>query len=109
MRTHKLREEAVEKEMDEHFNAIRHMIPMKQEWRVKEKTSMPALTTSVDEMDLLDDDVSTLIKDGSLPSTGMDINMVFMLLTECRGVEEEISPLCLSLKEAMFEKPEELR
>jgi hypothetical protein len=35
----KMREEAAEKERDEHFNAIQLVIPMKQEWRVKEKTS----------------------------------------------------------------------
>jgi hypothetical protein len=45
---------------------------MKQEWRAKEKASSPALTTSNDDMDLLDDDESPLIKDGSLPSTGKD-------------------------------------
>jgi hypothetical protein len=70
---------------------------MKQEWRVKEKT-----------MDLLDDDESPLIKDGSPPPTNMDINKVFMLPTEFRGVEEEISQMCLGPKEAMLEKPEEL-
>jgi hypothetical protein len=31
----KLREEAAEKERDEHFNTIQSVIPMKQEWRVK--------------------------------------------------------------------------
>jgi hypothetical protein len=55
------------------------MIPMKQEWRVKEKTSMPTTTSSDDDMDLLDDDESLLIKDRSLPPTDMDINIVFML------------------------------
>jgi hypothetical protein len=39
MRAQKLREEAIEKKRDEHFNTIRPMIPMKQEWRVKENTS----------------------------------------------------------------------
>jgi hypothetical protein len=34
MRVQKLREEATEKERDEHFNAIRHVILTKQEWRV---------------------------------------------------------------------------
>jgi hypothetical protein len=37
MRAHKMREEAAEKERDEHFNTIWPVIPMKQEWRVKEK------------------------------------------------------------------------
>jgi hypothetical protein len=49
MRAQKLRDEAIEKERGEHFNAIRPMIPMKQELRVKEKTSVPALTTSDDD------------------------------------------------------------
>jgi hypothetical protein len=37
---------------------------MKQQWRVKKKTSTPALTASDDDMDLPDDDKSPLIKDG---------------------------------------------
>jgi hypothetical protein len=45
---------------------------MKQEWRVKEKADTPAPTTFNDDMDLLDDDESPLIKDGSPPPTGMD-------------------------------------
>jgi hypothetical protein len=40
------------------------------------------LTASDDDMDLLDNDESPLIKDGSPPSIDMDINMVFMLSTE---------------------------
>jgi hypothetical protein len=83
------------------------MIPTKQEWRVKEKTDVPAPTTSDDDMDLLDDDESLLIKDGSLPPTDMDINMVFTLLTEFKGVEEEVAQMCLDPKEAVFEKPEQ--
>jgi hypothetical protein len=43
---------------------------------VKEKTSMPALAASNDDMDLLDDNESPLINDGSPLSTAMDINMV---------------------------------
>jgi hypothetical protein len=86
-----LREEAVEKERDEHFNTIQPMFPTKQEWRVKEKTSTPALMTSDDNMDLLDDDESPLIKDMSPPSTGMDINMVFTLPTEFRGAEVKVA------------------
>jgi hypothetical protein len=50
-----LREEAAEKERDECFNTIWSVIPMKQEWRVKEKANTPA---SNNDMDLLDDDVS---------------------------------------------------
>jgi hypothetical protein len=65
MRTQKLREEKAEKERDEHFNTIRPVVPAKQEWRVKKKTSTPALTASDDDMDLLDDDESPLIKDRS--------------------------------------------
>jgi hypothetical protein len=83
------------------------MIRMKQEWRVKEKISAPALIASDDDMNLLGDDESPLIKDGSLALTDLDINMVFTLSTEFRGVEEEIAQMCLGPKEAMFEKPEE--
>jgi hypothetical protein len=96
-----------EKERDEHFNTIRPIILTKQELRVKEKTSAPALTASDDNMELLDDNESPLIKDGSPPPTGMDINMVFTLSTEFRGTEEEVAQMCLGPKEAMFEKHEE--
>jgi hypothetical protein len=58
MGAQKLREEATEKERDEHFNTIQLVILTKQEWRVKEKTSTPTLTASGDDMDLLDDDKS---------------------------------------------------
>jgi hypothetical protein len=88
MTVQKLREEATEKERDEHFNTIRLVILTKQDWRVKEKTSAPALTTSDDDMDLLEDDESPLIKDGSPPPIDMDINKVFTLSTEFRGTEE---------------------
>jgi hypothetical protein len=84
------------------------MIPAKQEWRVNEKTSVPALTSSNDDMDLLDDEESPLIKDGSPSPTGMDINMIFTLSAEFRGVEEEIAQMCLSPKETMFKKAEGL-
>jgi hypothetical protein len=67
----------------------------------------PALTTSNDDMDLLDDDESPLIKDRSPATIGMDIKMVFMLSAEFRGVDEEIAQLCLGPNEVMFEKPEE--
>jgi hypothetical protein len=79
MRVQKMKEEAAEKERDEHYNDIQPVIPMKQEWRVKEKVNTPAPMTSDDDMDLLDDDEAPLIKDGSPPPTGMDINMVFTL------------------------------
>jgi hypothetical protein len=108
MRTHKLREEAAEKERDEHFNTIWPMFPTKQEWRVEEKANTPTLTVFDDDMDLLDDDESPLIKDGSPLPTGMDSNMVFTLPAESRGAEEEVAQMCLSPKESMFEKPEEL-
>jgi hypothetical protein len=74
---------------------------------VKEKITAPALTASDDGIDLLDDDESPLIKDGSPLPTGMDINMVFTLPAEFRGREEEVAHMCLGPKEAMFEKPEE--
>jgi hypothetical protein len=79
LRAQKLREEAPEKERDEYFNSIQPMFPVKQEWRVKEKADTPAPTTSDDNMDLLDDGESPLIKDGSPPLTSMNIDMVFML------------------------------
>jgi hypothetical protein len=91
MRAQKLREEAAEKERDEHFNDIPLVILTKQEWRVKEKTNTPTPTTSDDDMDLLDDDETPLIKDRSPPPTSMDINMVFTLPAEFRGVEEVVA------------------
>jgi hypothetical protein len=106
MRVQKLREEATE-ERDEHFNTIWQVISMKQECRVKEKTSVPALTAFNNDMELLDDDESPLIKDGSSPPTGMDINMVFTLSAEFRGAEEEVTHMCLRPKKVIFEKPEE--
>jgi hypothetical protein len=66
---------------------------------------MPTLIVSNDDLDLLGDDESPLIKDGSPLPIGMDINMVFTLSDESRGVEEEIAQLCLGPKEAMFEEP----
>jgi hypothetical protein len=107
MRVQKLREEVAEKERDEYFNVIRPVIPTKQEWRVKEKVDTPTPTTSDDNMDLLDDDEAPLIKDRSPPPTSMEINMVFTLPIEFRGMEEEVAQMCLSSKVAVFEKPEE--
>jgi hypothetical protein len=107
MRAQKMREEAAEKERDEHFNTIRLVILMKPKWRVKEKVNAPAPTTSDDDMDLLDNDEAPLIKDGSPPQTGMDINMVFTLPAEFRGAEEEVAQMCLDPKEAVFEKPKQ--
>jgi hypothetical protein len=104
MRAQKLREQAVKMERDEHFNIIQLMISIKQEWRVKEKTTTPALTTFDDDMNLLDDDESLLITNGSPPPTGMDINMV---LAEFKGTEEEVAQICLGPKEVVFMKPEE--
>jgi hypothetical protein len=83
------------------------VIPTKQKWRVKEKANTPTPTTSDDDMDLLDDDESSLIKDGSPPPTGMDINMVLTLPAEFRGAEEEVAQMCLGPKEAVLEKVEE--
>jgi hypothetical protein len=80
---------------------------MRQEWRVKEKTDIPAPMASDDDMDLLDDDESPLIKDRSSPPIDMDINMVFTLSADFRGAEEEVTQMCLSPKGVMFEKPEE--
>jgi hypothetical protein len=91
MRTQKMREEIADKDRDEHFNTIWSVIPTNQEWRVKERTSTPTLMAFDDDMDLLDDDESALIKDGSLPPTGMDNNMMFTLLIEFRGAKEEVA------------------
>jgi hypothetical protein len=102
-----MREEAVEKERDEHFNTIRTVIPTKQEWRVKEKVVVPEPMTSDDDMDLLDDDGAPLIKDGSPPLTDVDINMVFTLPAEFMGIEDDVAQMCLGPKEVVFEKPEE--
>jgi hypothetical protein len=104
MMAQKMREEAVEKERDEHFNDIWAVILMKQEWRVKEKANTPAPTTSDDDIDLLDDDESPLIKDGSPPPNSMDINMVFMLSAEFMGAEEEVAQMFLGPKEAVFKE-----
>jgi hypothetical protein len=40
MRAQKMREETAEKERDEHFNTIWSMIPLKQEWRLKEMSNI---------------------------------------------------------------------
>jgi hypothetical protein len=58
-------------------------------------------------MDLLNNDQSLLIKDGSPPPTSMDINMVFTLPAEFKGVEEEVAQMCLDPREVVFEKPKE--
>jgi hypothetical protein len=107
MRAQKMRGEVAEKERDEYFNIIRPMIPMKQEWRVNEKVDTPAPTTSNDDMDLLDDDEAPLIKDGSPLPIGMDINMVFTLPAEFRGIEEEVAQMCLGPKEVVLKNPKE--
>jgi hypothetical protein len=107
MRAQKLRGELAKKERDEHFNTNWPMFPTKQEWMVKEKASTPALIAFDNDMDLLDDDESLLIKGGSPPLTSMDISMVFTLPVEFRGAEEEVAQMYLSPKEVVFEKPEE--
>jgi hypothetical protein len=65
------------------------------------------LIASDDDMELLDDDESLLIKYESPPLIGIDINMVFTLPIKFRGIEEEIAQMCLGPKEVVFEKPEE--
>jgi hypothetical protein len=107
MRAQKMRDEAAEKERDEYFNTIRPVIPMKQEWRVKKKFDTLAPMTSDDDIDLLDDGEALFIKYGFLPPTGMDINIVFTLLVEFKGVEEGVAQMCFGPKEVMFEKSEE--
>jgi hypothetical protein len=105
MRMQKLREEANKKERNEHFNTIRSVIPTKQEWNATEKTNTSALTASDNDMDLLDDDESPLIKDGSPPPSGMNINMVFTLPAEFRSAEEKVAQMCLDPKEVVFITP----
>jgi hypothetical protein len=94
-----MREEAAEKERDEHFNDMRPVIPMKQEWRVKEKANTPAPTTSDDDIDLLDDDEAPLIKDGSPPPTSMDVVNMCSRCRSSSGVLRRRSLRCvLALK-----------
>jgi hypothetical protein len=107
MMTQKMGEEAAEKERDEHFNDIRPMTPTKQEWRVKEKANTPGPTTSNDDIDLLDDDEASLIKDGPPPLTSMDVNMVFVPPADFRGTKEEVTQMCQGPKDAVFNKLEE--
>jgi hypothetical protein len=107
MMMQKMGEEAAEKERDEHFNDIRPMIPTKQEWRVKEKANTPGPTTSNDDIDLLDDDEASLIKDGPPPLTSMDVNMVFVPPADFRGTKEEVTQMCQGPKDAVFNKLEE--
>jgi hypothetical protein len=76
-----------------------------QEWRVKEKADTPATMTSDDDIDLLDDDEPPLIKYGSPPPIGMDINMVFTLPAEFRDAEEEVNQMCLGPKEVCSRSP----
>jgi hypothetical protein len=54
---------------------------------VNEKANTLTPMTYDDDMDLLDDDESSLIMVGSLPPAGMDINMVFTLMAKFRCVE----------------------
>jgi hypothetical protein len=74
---------------------------------LKDNIDVPAPTTSDDDMNLLDNDEAPLIKDGSPPPTGMDINTVFTLPAEFGGIEEEVAQVFLDPNEAMFENPEE--
>jgi hypothetical protein len=101
-------EEVAKQERDEHFNDIRLVILMKQEWRVTEKANTHAPMTFNDDMYLLDDDEAPLIKDGSPPPTSMDIEMVFSLSAEFKGAKEEVVQMCLDPKEVVFGKPKEL-
>jgi hypothetical protein len=82
-----MREEVAKKERDQYFNNIRPVIPTKQEWRVKEMANSHTPMTFNDDMDLLNDNEAPLIKDGSLPSTSMGVNMVFTLPAKFRGTE----------------------
>jgi hypothetical protein len=107
MRAQKMMEEVAEKERGEYFIVIRPVILTKQHWRVKEKVNAPTPMASDDDIDLLDDDESPLVNDGSPPPTDMDINMVFTLPTKFRSIEQEVAQMCLSPMEAVFEKSDE--
>jgi hypothetical protein len=110
-----LREKASEKERDEHFNIIQPMFPTKQEWRVKEKTSAPALTASDDDMELLIDGGAavnlmphSLFKklgreDEELVKTNLTLNNVGGNPMEARGVMSiELTVVSKSLATTFF-------
>ena len=59
-------------------------------WRVKWDSTPPALTTSDDEANLLDEG-SPLIRNGIPPPESMYVNMVFTLPVEFKAVDEEVS------------------
>jgi hypothetical protein len=94
-----------ERERDEHFNTIWLVIPTKQEWRVKEKVIIPSLIASDNDMGVLDDNESPLIKDRSLPPTGVDINMEFMLPVKFRGAREYDAQMCLAPRRSCSRSP----
>jgi hypothetical protein len=97
-----LGEAQAEKVRDQVFNEIKPMVPIRQEWRVKQVIE-PIVTSSDDEDDILGD--SPILRDGIPPHDNMDINMVFVLPSEFRAIDEEVAQLNLGLKEAIFEKP----
>jgi hypothetical protein len=101
MRVQKMRER------DEHFNDIRPVIPMNHGWRVKEKANTPAPMISDDNMDLLDNEEAPLIKDGSRHRLVWTSTWCSTLPAEFRGVEEEVTHMCLNPKEVMFKKLKE--
>jgi hypothetical protein len=102
LRTKKLMEEKAKKEREKNFNAIKQMQSPKKVWKPKQVEKVEEVFSSDDDMDLLD---SPLIKDGSPPPEGMDINMVHFLPAEF-AIEEEVAQLCLGSKNAVFEKPD---
>jgi hypothetical protein len=111
LRTQKLREEKAKKEWEKNFNDYKPMQSHKKEWRAKkmektlepaeQKEKIPELTSSDDEMDLLD---YPLIKDGSPPPESMVMNMVCILLVEFGIMEKEMVELCLGPKNVAFKK-----
>jgi hypothetical protein len=102
----KLRKDEAEKRRDEWFNEARPMIHVRKEWKAK-PVVVSSPTPSEDEDDLLSNDGSPVIRNGS-PPDNMEINMVFTLPLEFRAVEEsETTQLCLGPKEATFQKPDE--
>ncbi|WVZ82538.1 hypothetical protein U9M48_029792 [Paspalum notatum var. saurae] len=104
----KVREDEAEKARDEWLNEIKPTVPVRKEWRAKPVKAPAVPAHSDDEDDMLDDEGSPVIKDGSPPHDAMDMNMVFILPSEFQAVEEsETAQLYLGPQEAVFQKPDE--
>ena len=89
---------------DQVFNEIKPIVPIRQEWVVKQVIE-PIVTSSDDEDDMQGD--SLILRDGTPPHDNMDINMVFVLPSKFKAINEEVAQLNLGPKEAIFEKSKE--